>query len=272
MKKSLIGSTGAILVLVPGALLATPERNPFGYWYLSDQPAGWYYDAIVGLEREPVYTGSDRYEEEPELNARAIFRADSGHRYFISIGEGGAIFQLEDDLILATVLEYEEARENDEDPILAEFPEDDDTLEAQISLVKRWSNWTLGGVFQPDILDRGKGLVYFLGVGYDTMLTERLRFSGGLDFSWGDSEHINTEVGIPGDVAARSGLDPYDASGGYKSTTLSLGFGYDYSPRLQFLLQTEVEFYASEMADSPLIEAEGDDVNSEIGLGIRYLF
>ena len=100
MKKSLIGSTGAILVLVPGALLATPERNPFGYWYLSDQPAGWYYDAIVGLEREPVYTGSDRYEEEPELNARAIFRADSGHRYFISIGEGGAIFQLEDDLIL----------------------------------------------------------------------------------------------------------------------------------------------------------------------------
>ena len=255
----------------PG-LYAQQERNPFGFWYLSDQPAGWYYDAVVGFEREPTYTGSDRYESEADLDARAIYKAESGHRYFISLGEGGAIWQLEDDLIFAAILEYEEAREIDEDPILEEFDEDDDTLEAQLTLIKRWDNWSLAGVFQPDILDRGKGLVYFIGVGYDRMLSDKLRFSSSLDFSWGDDEHINTEVGIDDDVAARSGLDAYEADGGYKSTTLSLGLGYEYSKNLELLLQTEAEFYASEMADSPLIADEGDDTNVEIALGLRYLF
>lgn len=272
MKMSLIVSLGLCLFTAPFSLLASPERNPLSLWYLQNQPVGWYFDAFLGIEREPTYTGSDSYEEEVDFNARAIYRADTGHRYFVSIGEGGAIFQLEDDLLLATVLEYEEARDNDEDPILAEFPQDDDTIEAQISLVKRWGDWTLGGVFQPDILDRGKGLVFFVGVGYDRMLTDRLRFSGGIDFSWGDEEHINTEVGIPEDVADRAGLEPYEADGGYKSTTLSLGLGYDINPSLHFLLQTEVEFYAGEMADSPLIEQEGDDVNTEISLAVRYLF
>ena len=170
------------------------------------------------------------------------------------------------------MFEYEEARDNDEDPVLSEFAEDDDTIEAQITLVKRWRNWSLGGVFQPDILDRGKGLVYFIGLGYDRRLSDRLRFNAGLDLSWGDSEHINTEVGIPEDVAARSGLPAYEADGGYKSTTLSLGLGYEFTPNLEILFQGEAEFYASEMADSPLIEDEGDDVNYELGIGIRYQF
>ena len=251
---------------------ADPARNPSSLWYLSDQPSGWYYDGFLGIEREPTYTGSDRYETEADANFRALYRADSGHRYFISIGEAGALYELGDDRLFAAVLEYEEAREIDDDPALEFFDEGEDTLEAQLTLAKRWGNWTLAGVFQPDILDRGKGLVYFVGLGYDRMLTDRLRLASAIDVSFGDSEHLDTEVGISRDVAARSGLDAYSPDGGYKSTSLRLDLGYQFARDLELVFQSEFEFYGSEMADSPLVAEEGDDINTELGLTMRYRF
>ncbi|MEM7209176.1 MAG: MipA/OmpV family protein [Pseudomonadota bacterium] len=261
-----------LMFLLADTALADQERNPFSFWYLSDQDPGWYFDATVGVQREPTYTGSDRYETEAGVIARAFYKSESGNRYFVSLGEIGAVVEIDPDTIVAAVLEYEETREIDEDPILAEFPEGENTLEGQFTFVRRWGNWRLGGVFQPDLLDRGKGLVYFLGAGYDRALSDRLRFDAGLDLSWGDAEHINTEVGISDDVAQASGLSPYTASGGFKSTTLTLGLGYAFNPQWELVFNGEVEIYASEMADSPLIEDEGDDVNTEFSIGVRYQF
>ncbi len=272
MKPSIRLLTFTLLLNTFAAVSADPARNPSGLWYQSDQPTGWYVDAFAGIEREPTYTGADRYETEADLDLRAIYRADSGNRYFVSIGEVGAVYEFGDDRLFAAVLEYEEGRENDDDPILEFFEEGEDTLEAQLTLARRWGNWTLAGVFQPDILDRGKGLVYFVGVGFDRMLTDRLRLSSAVDVSFGDSEHLETEVGISPEVAASSGLAAYSPDGGYKSTSIRLDLGYEITRDLELIFQSEIEFYGSEMADSPLIAEEGDDINSELGLTLRYRF
>ncbi len=253
-------------------LHAKSELNPFGPWYLNDQPTGWYFDAFLGFEREPTYTGSDRYTSEADANFQAFYKSDTGKRYFLSLGEFGGFFELGNGWLLGTLLEYEEGRENSEDPILADFPEVENTWEAQISLVKRWGNISLATVFQPDILSRGKGLVYFVGISHDTTLSNKLRINTSLDISFSDAEHINTEVGISEAVATLSGLNAYEAKSGYKSTTLSLSLGYQFAESWQFISNLEAEFYGSNMADSPLIKQEGSSLNYEIGVGVLYSF
>ena len=274
MKKNLLltGAACCLLGFNSLAVKAESERNPYSLWYLSDQESGWYFDVDVGFEYEPAYTGSDEYSSGADFNARVFYKTEKGHRYFISLGEVGAYFELPNNWLLGTVFEYEPGRENDDDPILSEFPEVEDTVEAQISILKRWNNLNLSFVFQPDILDRGKGMVYFAALSYDKMINEKLRISPSLDISFGDTEHLNTEVGISEAVAERSGLQPYEPGSGYKSTTLGVNFGYDISSALQLVGNLEAEFYGSEMADSPLIKDEGDDVNYEIAVGLRYKF
>lgn len=262
----------SLVCAMAGQAHAQAERNPFSLWYLDGAEPGWYFDAFAGIELEPAYTGSDEYSTEPDVSARAMYVSDSGHRYFISLGELGGLFDIGNDLMFAAVLEYEEGRENEDDPILTGFPEVEETVEAQLSLVKRWGNWSAALVAQPDILDRGKGFVYFAGLAYDTALSDRWWLSAGLDISFADAEHINTEVGISEDTAAITGLPAYDPDGGYKSSTISFGTGYEINEHWEMLFISEIEVYGGEMADSPLIDQEGDDINYELGIGVRYRF
>lgn len=273
MKKYLLLTSTCCLLGVHSAYTyAESERNPYGPWYLSDQSVGWYFDAELGFESEAAYTGSDEYNSEAGFNARAFYKTENGNRYFISLGEIGAYFELQNNWLLGAVFEYEEGRDNDDDPILREFDKVENTVEAQISLVKRWGDFNLALVLQPDILDRGKGMVYFAGLSYDKMINDRFRVSPFMDISFGDSEHLNTEAGVSNAVAQRSGLQAYTPSSGYKSTTLGMNFGYDISESWQLVGNMETEFYGSEMSDSPLIRDEGDDVNYDIAIGLRYQF
>ncbi len=251
---------------------ANPEYNPSTPWYLAGRPSGWYYDAFLGLERELAYTGSDQYSSEVGADLRAFYTSQKGHRYFIALGETGAYWQFSDSLILGTILEFESGRENSDDPILREFPTLRDTLQGQFSINQRWDNWGFSVVFQPDILDRGKGPVYFVGLSYDILVFDKLRLSYTMDISFSDAEHINTEVGITPAVAARSGLSTYTADSGYKSTTLSVNAGYRLASQWQLIVNIETEFYGSNMSDSPLISQEGEKFNYELSLGLRYDF
>ena len=261
-----------LLNAVPLSAYAQSEDNPQSLWYRDNADPGWYFDAEVGLEYEPAYTGSDNYASGLDIGARAIYVSNAGHRYFLTLGELGAVFKLGDNTLLGTVLEYEEGRNNDDDPILSGFPEVENTVEAQISLTRRWGNWSAALVAQPDILDRGKGFVYFAGLEYDTRLSDRWRVGASLDISFSDAEHINTEVGISQSTAALTGLPAYEANGGYKSTTIGIGTGYRLGRNWELLLNGELELYGSEMKNSPLIAQEGDDVNYELGMALRYEF
>lgn len=249
------------------------ENHTSGPWYLADQQKGWYFDGTIGFENEPTYAGSDKYASEADISARAIYRTQTGHRYFINLGELGAIFQFSPDLIVQTVLEYEEAREVEEDNTLAGLNEGEATLEGQITIARRFGNFTLGAVLQPDLLSRGKGLVTFLAASYDkTLLSDKLHLHTGIDFSWGDDEHMQTEFGITDAEASNTNFASYSPGAGYKSTTLNLGLEYWITSKVSLLAITEMELYASNASESPLLADEGSDTTYEAALALRYSF
>lgn len=233
---------------------------------------GWSYEFGVGVELEPVYTGSDVYTSEADVNLEASYQANNGHRYFISLGEIGADWAIRPSLRLRTNLEYEFGRDNADDTALAGFPDVDDTVEAQTILFWQVGQVVVGGGLQVDVLDRGKGLVGFLGAKYQRLLTPKLSLRTEIDLSFADAEHMLTEVGISDATAVVTGYRAYKPSAGFKGVSTALGLDYTLASDWSVLVAGSLEFYGSNMSDSPLIAVSGTDTTYEISLGLSKLF
>ena len=169
-------------------------------------PPSWNHTLALGIEREPSYTGSDLYSTEPDFDIRSTYTSLSGNQYYLSLGEIGAKVGIGENVFLVSALEYEPGRDNDDDPVLALFPEQEDTVELQFTIAKSWENWTLAGVAQVDVLGRGKGVVYFLGLNYKLAISESVSINYSGDISFSDSEHAHTEIGISQETGNEIGI------------------------------------------------------------------
>ena len=269
------------LVLLPFlccAMKATADDplilNPAGPWYALDFEPGWHYDFAVGFEYEPTYAGSDKYTSEGDLGARALYLTNRGHRYFISLGELGAIFSLSPNTQFLAFLEFEEGRDDEDDSTLSGMDTVDSTIEGQFMLARRFGNVTLYGVLQADLAgDADKGLVWFVGAGYDWLSADsRWRINTALDLSGADNEYMQTEFGITAEESSRTGYASYRPASGLKSLTWNISSEYYFSDHLSLLASVETEYYFSEASDSPLIAEEGSEVTHEASLLLRYRF
>ncbi len=236
------------------------------------QDLGWSYTLSGGAEYEPTYVGSDNYVTELSYGAEARYTVSPQLQWVIALGGAGVQYRFDDKSSVAISLEYEPGRDSDEEPILDPFDTIEDTWEIQAMYFREVGLIDVGVGFQQDLLGKGKGLVGFLGAQYDHDVTDRLSFNTSLALSFADSEHMNTEVGITNAVAAASGLDGYKTDGGYKSTTLNVGFDYLMTERATFYSEMSVELYGSKIADSPLVSQLGSDTNTSLEVGIRYDF
>jgi len=239
--------------------------NPVSPWYGLDLEAGWHYSAGVGVEYEPSYAGSDKYLTEAGIDARALYRSKS---------ELGATFPISTDMQFSAFLEYEEERNDEDDSTLTGMDTIDATVEGQFTLAKRFGNATVFGVLQPDLTgDANKGLVWFVGAGYDWLSSnKRWRTSTTLDLSGADSEYMRTEFGITADESLRTGYASYQPSGGLKSLTWNVTGEYYFSDQLSLLGSIDTEHFFSDAADSPLLADEGDDLVIEASVQLRYRF
>lgn len=248
--------------------------NPISPWYGVDFESGWHFDFEAGIEYEPTYAGSDEYVSEGDIGARALYRSKSGHRYFVSLGEVGAVFSLSPDTQFLAFLEYEEERNDDDDPTLTGMDTIDSTIEGQFMLATRIGNATLFGVLQPDLAgDANKGVVWFVGAGYDWLsANKRWRASTTVDLSGADSEYMRTEFGVTTEESSRTGYLRYQPSSGLKSLSWNVAGEYYFSDNLSLLGSLDTEYYMSEASDSPLIASEGRDLTFEASLQLRYHF
>ena len=130
----------------------------------------------------------------------------------------------------------------------------------------------MAGVFQPDILDRGKGIVTFVGASYDRMLGEQLRIGPRLDISWADAEHMQTEFGVTPGQARASGFAEYRPGGGLKSTTAGFSVQSFFKRRWSLLADFELEYYFDKASASPLIALEGSEITYEALIGAFFTF
>ncbi|MFK8019997.1 MAG: MipA/OmpV family protein [Pseudomonadales bacterium] len=250
------------------------QINPASPWYALDANSGWHFDVGLGVEYEPAYPGSDEYSAEPDVFARALYRTDSGNRYFLSLGEVGAMFALSDRTQFQVFLEYEEAREVDDDQALRGLDEVDATVEGQFMLAHRFGNLSTYAILQPDLTgNANKGLVWFVGAGYDRMLENDVwRLSTTFDLSGADSEYMNTEFGISSDEARRTGYREFRASAGLKSASWAISAERWFRPNLSLLFNVEAEYYLRDAADSPLVADLGRRVGIEASATVRWRF
>lgn len=253
------------LSCISSALMITP-------CLANDDNKKWQFEIAVGMEREPTYTGSDKYVTEPLLGLEAKYQLAEDKSLWISIGEIGVEWQVNPSLEVMASLEYEPGRENGDDPILTGFPKVKDTVEGQFTIKRNWGNTYAGAVFQPDLLGRGKGLVGFVAAGNKFELTPKLSLDASVDVSFADAEHMNTEIGVSSAVSQATGIDAYEASSGYKSTTLKLDLEYEMNPRWSLISTVGYEYYGKEMSSSPLIDQFGENGNLELTAGIQYRF
>lgn len=225
-----------------------------------------------GVEVEPAYTGSDELLSEVDINLFASYLSEAGHRYFLSLGELGVDWALGPGIRLRTNLEYELGRDNDDDSALANFPEVEDTVEAQAILFWQTGPWLIGTGIQYDILDRGKGLVGFVGAGYGAVLRTNLTWQTRVDLSFADSEHLFVEVGVDPATANANAYNAYTPKSGYKGVSAQVQLQFEFAPQWSLLGAVGVEHYGTIMSDSPLIAVDGTDTTFEASLGVAYAF
>lgn len=267
--------TSGLLAVATATYASDPMAlNPTSPWYGDSFEQGWHFELSAGIEYEPSYAGSDKYSSEPDASARALYKAANGNRYFVSIGELGAILPLSPSTQFVAFLEFEEERNDEDDSTLTGMDVIDSTVEGQLMLARRFGNASLFGVLQPDLSgNANKGLVWFMGAGYDWLSTSnKLRTSTTLDISGADSEYMRTEFGITPAEATRTGYNSYRPGGGLKSLTWNIAAEYFLSDRLSLIGSVDTEYYLSKAADSPLIANEGSDLTYEANLQLRYQF
>ncbi|MEM9585355.1 MAG: MipA/OmpV family protein [Pseudomonadota bacterium] len=240
--------------------------------FAEEKEVGWSYEIIAGVEREAAYTGSNVYTSEFGGSFEATYTTPNGTEWSLGTQGLGVLFSLPQNFEAELTLEYEPGRDNADDPILAGFPEMENTWELQGVLSREFGPYSIGVGLQTDILNKGKGTVGFVGVGYETQLSDRLGFSIGADVSWANAEHMTTEVGISPATAAATGLPAYKATGGYKGATIDVGLAYAITDRSTFFVEASVERYGSKMANSPLIKTHGSRTNTSIGMGLGFAF
>ena len=274
-QKSLAGVWLLSPLLMVANVNADPlALNPASPWYGTDLEAGWHYDVGIGIEYEPGYAGSDKYAVEGDVDGRALYRTESGSRLFINLGEIGGAFSLSPNTEIIAFFEYEEGREIEDDATLTGLNPVDSTVEGQFMLARRFGNTMLFGGLQADLTgDANKGLVWFLGGGYDWLAPDkRWRANTTFDLSGADGEYMRTEFGITPEETSRTGYTTYQPSSGLKSVTWNIAVEYYFSDRLSLLSGIETEYYLTEASDSPLISDEGSDVTFEATMLLRYQF
>ncbi len=254
------------------SLSGGPEKNPLSPWYLNDSDRRWNFDALVGVELEPDYVGSDDSEVDLTGFLRAHLKGRKGNRYSFGFEEIGAVFYPGENWAFGVDIENEEGRESENEDLRG-LPDGETTLEGEFSLYRRFGDSYAAVTVQVDLLGRDKGNIFFLAYAYDHLTAnERWVLSPRIDVSWGDDEHMQTEFGLTPTQGEIIGQAEYAPGGGLKSVTAGFLTQRFFGRRWSLLGSVEVEHYFSKASDSPLIAVLGSDFNVEATLGAFFRF
>jgi outer membrane scaffolding protein for murein synthesis (MipA/OmpV family) len=226
----------------------------------------------LGVEYEAAYDGSDEYEFELDP-AGAIQWRSGDHMLFFEGTELGWRGVFDQRWLVQAGLRYEAGLDpsDSEDGALDGIEERDSHLvgfvELRAALDNQWRNWVGGRVLAGE---SDFGMLGVLAAGHrfgdrlDGMGTEVYAFS-----TFGDSAFLNKDFGVSAEDSAGSGLAQTKLDGGYRSTGLQLVHRHRFTDHLQLIASAGVEFYNSQIGDSPIAR---DDYESEVSLALVWQF
>lgn len=228
-------------------------------------------DITLGIETsfEPDYQGSDDYE----VDIFPLLKVTYKDWLYVDSLSAGALWQLPHGFRLQTGIGYEEGRESSDNDALDGLDDIKDTAVLDAGLFYDIGDLTLGFALEQDLLDRGKGLVTFLGARYNfEFLDGRLEVKPQVDISFANARHLRTEFGIKRSEAANSEFDAYRPGAGLKSYGFATSVGFQLTDHWTVLGEAGIEFYGPEATDSPLLDEAGADYGAELEVALTYRF
>lgn len=226
----------------------------------------------AGVEYESAYDGADERELEVEP-AGAVHYRKGDHLFFWEGFELGWRGRLADRWLVQAGARYEDGLEpddSDDGNLDGIEPRDSHVvgfLEVRRGLGEDWRNW-VGARVMGGPSDFGwLGVVaagHRFGQQLDGTGTEVYAF-----LTFGTDDFINKDFGVTADDSAASGLPETTLSGGYRSAGVQLVHRRYLTRRLHAIAQAGVEFYSSDIADSPIAR---EDYEYELSLALVWHF
>lgn len=233
---------------------------------------GWGVALGVSAEYESAYDGADETELEVEP-AGAVHYRKGDHLFFWEGMELGWRGRLADVwLVQAGIrneggLEPDDSEDGNLDGILPRDSHVVGFLEVRRAVGDDWRNWVaarlMGGPSDFGVL----GVVAAgrrFGQQLDGTGTELYGF-----MTFGTDKFINKDFGVTAADAVGSGLPVTTLSGGYRSTGVQLVHRRHLTRKLHAIAQAGVEFYSSDIGDSPIARK---DTEFEVSLALVWRF
>lgn len=233
---------------------------------------GWDVALGASVEYENAYDGADETELEVEP-AGAVHYRKGDHLFFWEGMELGWRGRLADVwLVQAGIrneggLEPDDSEDGNLDGILPRDSHVVGFLEVRRAVGDDWRNWVaarlMGGPSDFGVL----GVVAAgrrFGQQLDGTGTELYGF-----MTFGTDKFINKDFGVTAADAVGSGLPVTTLSGGYRSTGVQLVHRRHLTRKLHAIAQAGVEFYSSDIGDSPIARS---DTEFELSLALVWRF
>ncbi|MFM7708926.1 MAG: MipA/OmpV family protein [Gammaproteobacteria bacterium] len=233
---------------------------------------GWGVALGASVEYENAYDGADETELEVEP-AGAVHYRKGDHLFFWEGMELGWRGRLADVwLVQAGIrneggLEPDDSEDGNLDGILPRDSHVVGFLEVRRAVGEDWRNWVaarlMGGPSDFGVL----GVVAAgrrFGQQLDGTGTELYGF-----MTFGTDKFINKDFGVTAADAVGSGFPVTTLSGGYRSTGVQLVHRRHLTRKLHAIAQAGVEFYSSDIGDSPIARS---DTEFELSLALVWRF
>jgi MipA family protein len=124
---------------------------------------------------------------------------------------------------------------------------------------------------QYDVL-HGNGGVLTPRLRWQAPLSPRTVVGAAVSTTWGSEDYMGNRFSINAGGAARSGLDEYDADGGFKNALVTGTATYRFAEAWSLTGLVGYSRLFSEAADSPIVDDEGDENQFVGGLLVNYSF
>ena len=232
----------------------------------------------LGAATIPDYEGSDDYDVMPLLMAKVNYK----ETYYAEL-VGTALranISPYPAIEFGPVIGYSGGRDDDVDNnAVSRLREIDAGVEAGAfvklpfkSVLTEYDSASLSAQFLSDISDTHEGTTIKLSAGYDRWINKQLSLGASISTTYASDDYNDAFFSIDADNASRSGLNQYDADGGFKDIGLRINSRYALSEKWGITGLIGYKKMIGDAADSPVVDDAGSDNQWMAGLGVSYRF
>lgn len=256
-----------VRTVVLAAILSSP-----GAGAALAQERSWDLRLGAGAIAGPSYEGSDRYKVSPfpflqgNYRDRIFITGPILGANLVSTSLGGGKLQL------GALARYDFGRDEDDDDALKGLGNIDGGVDLGGFARYARGPWSLGLSAYQNVSKSENGLTAEAEGAYSTTLVGRLRGTVSLAATWADRDYMQTHFGISAIQSRNSGYAPFQAGGGFKDASATLGLTYPLGQKWMLYGQLRYKRLLGDAADSPIVSQSGSADQYRASLFVIYRF